>query len=164
MAPSLNYIPKNTLNYIVLYCSYCSLTFIINFYLLLLLSLWKFSWACLHFLLLNILGTAAQIHAWEQLNTAAVFNCWPLSGSGGAAELSVLLKGTWTKVVTSSGRPGSGCRLVTLIWWSILQNKYIEILKGMRVDKKCVCVFVDLCFLGGAVLFLFQKSISNYHL
>lgn len=61
--------------------------------------------------LLNIHGTVAHIHAREQLSTAAVFNCWPPSGSSGAAELSVLLKGTGTKVVTSPPRPD-----MTLVW------------------------------------------------
>lgn len=92
--------------------------------------LWKFSWACLYlpffFLffyswgLFSIHGTAAHIHAWERLNTDAGFDCWPPCGSGGAAELSVSLKGTWTKTVTSSPRPGDGPRLVTLIQWSFL--------------------------------------------
>lgn len=70
--------------------------------------------------LFSIHGTDAHIHAWERLDTDAGFDCWPPSGSSGAAELSVLLKGTWTKTVTSSPRPGDGPRLVTLIRWSFL--------------------------------------------
>lgn len=89
----------------------------------------KVSQACLLFsiyALLNIHGRVAHIHAWEQLATAAVFNCWPPSGSSGAAEVKCLTQGHLDKSSDNPTKTSACLLLFNVASCKINKYKYLR--------------------------------------